>query len=64
MKWDQIESKWAAMTRRVRGDWPSAIKGAAVQGPQKRQVKPRAALSPLGQAEPRIITETDALQAE
>ena len=21
MKWDQIETKWAAMTRRVRGDW-------------------------------------------
>ena len=23
MNWDQIESKWAAMTRRVRADWPS-----------------------------------------
>lgn len=22
MDWDQIESKWAAMTRRVRGDLP------------------------------------------
>ncbi len=21
MKWDQIENKWAAMTRRVRADW-------------------------------------------
>ena len=21
MDWDQIESKWAAMTRRVRADW-------------------------------------------
>lgn len=29
MNWDQIESKWAAMTRRVRADWmtdrPDAI---------------------------------------
>ena len=23
MNWDQIESKWAAMTRRVRADWTS-----------------------------------------
>ncbi len=22
MDWDQIENKWAAMTRRVRADWP------------------------------------------
>ena len=22
MDWDQIERKWAAMTRRVRADWP------------------------------------------
>ncbi|MES2913541.1 MAG: hypothetical protein V4753_00365 [Pseudomonadota bacterium] len=22
MNWDQIETKWAAMTRRVRADWP------------------------------------------
>lgn len=21
MNWDQIESKWAAMTRRIRADW-------------------------------------------
>ncbi|MDO8883335.1 MAG: hypothetical protein U0934_09385 [Pseudotabrizicola sp.] len=21
MKWDQIESKWAVMTRRIRADW-------------------------------------------
>jgi hypothetical protein len=21
MKWDQIENKWAAMTRRIRADW-------------------------------------------
>lgn len=21
MKWDQIEDKWAAMTRRIRADW-------------------------------------------
>lgn len=21
MKWDQIESKWALMTRRIRADW-------------------------------------------
>ena len=24
MNWDQIENRWAAMTRRVRPDWPTA----------------------------------------
>ena len=24
MNWDQIESKWAAMTHRVRADWATA----------------------------------------
>ena len=23
MNWEQIERQWAAMTRRVQGDWPS-----------------------------------------
>lgn len=26
MNWDQIEDCWAAMTRRVRPDWPGAAK--------------------------------------
>jgi len=26
MNWDQIEDKWAAMTRRVRSDLPDAIR--------------------------------------
>jgi hypothetical protein len=33
MNWDQIETKWAAMTRRVRPDWPVTQKtgsGAAL----------------------------------
>jgi hypothetical protein len=24
MDWDQIEAKWAAMTRRIRADWPTS----------------------------------------
>ncbi len=27
MNWLQIESKWTAMTRRVRPDWPTASQG-------------------------------------
>ncbi len=27
MKWDQIENKWAAMTRRVRADWSTDRSG-------------------------------------
>jgi len=67
MNWDHIEIKWAAMTRRVRGDWPGCIKEAALQQPQLRRDNPRAphaGLTPVGQAEARIIPETDTLQAE
>jgi hypothetical protein len=35
MDWDQIENKWAAMTRRVRADWSSDK--AAPKGPQARR---------------------------
>jgi hypothetical protein len=35
MDWDQIESKWAAMTRRVRGDL--SINKADVKGPTLRR---------------------------
>jgi hypothetical protein len=31
MNWDQIESKWAAMTRRVRADWPTNRPDAMVK---------------------------------
>lgn len=29
MNWDQIETKWTAMTRRVRPDWPTGGQRAA-----------------------------------
>lgn len=35
MDWDQIESKWAAMTLRVRGDCSTA-KVTALGAPQRR----------------------------
>lgn len=43
MNWDQIESKWAAMTRRVRADWPTDKPDAApkpLRGSAKPAVKP------------------------
>ena len=69
MNWDQIESKWAAMTRRVRCDRPADIKNAALQHPQRRRDVPGVTVPPLGQAPNRqteagFITETDTLQAE
>jgi len=40
MNWDQIEDKWAAMTRRVRTDWSvNAAEGKAV--PARRSPAPK-----------------------
>ena len=42
MDWDQIESKWAAMTRRVRADLPPCLadgKGASLRRSAKVAVK-------------------------
>ena len=43
MNWDQIETKWAAMTRRVRADWtierPDLVSKAS-RGPARLDVKP------------------------
>lgn len=36
MDWDQIESKWAAMTRRVRSDLPFAQGGKKITVPASR----------------------------
>lgn len=30
MNWDQIETQWTAMTRRVRPDWPTGGQRAAL----------------------------------
>lgn len=42
MNWDQIESSWAAMTRRVRPDWPEFGKsnGAFPQEPADAPEQP------------------------
>ncbi len=45
MKWDQIENKWAAMTRRIRADY-AADEGqptrAALRGMKSRDALPAA----------------------
>ena len=64
MNWDQIESTWAAMTRRVRGDWPPDIKNAALPQPQQRRNLPSVTVPPIGKTEAGSITETDNSQAE
>jgi hypothetical protein len=48
MDWDQIENKWAAMTRRVRADW-SADRSDAAAKPARRA--PRIDLKPAKSAD-------------
>ena len=69
MKWDQIESQWAAMTRRVRGDWPGASNPSARQGAAQRRDTAgdtaRDGAAPMaGQQADTRLSETDTLQAE
>lgn len=51
MNWDQIESKWAAMTRRVRADWPTD-RSAAIPKIDRRARRPEINAS--------ILTDRDA----
>ncbi len=62
MKWDQIENKWAAMTRRVRADWPGAAQENASQ-PLRETAKSDRYPVPGRQAGVQT-TETNAPQAE
>jgi hypothetical protein len=44
MKWDQIESKWALMTRRIRADWGGDHVEATempIRGPKRREAVPQ-----------------------
>jgi len=45
MKWDQIENKWAAMTRRIRADYAAEVgqpTGAVRRGTKSRDALPAA----------------------
>ena len=33
MNWDQIETEWQAMTRRVRSDWPDMMQSGPDEDP-------------------------------
>jgi len=61
MNWDHIESKWAAMTRRVRADLPGApnIDAAAPRSAAPFTTRP----APDSRIDVRA-TDTDALRAE
>ena len=36
MTWNQIENKWAAMTRRVRADWKGAMQDEGSKSAEER----------------------------
>ena len=51
MNWDQIESKWAAMTRRVQAEWPCKS--------EDRLTVPEPAVPPKARtAEPRPVSRS------
>jgi hypothetical protein len=47
MDWDQIENKWAAMTRRVRADW--CVDSTETKPPMPRRM-PRTEVTPASVA--------------
>lgn len=53
MDWDQIESKWVAMTRRVRGDLSTDATGTLL----RRSAKADAMVNKGAERQPNVTTE-------